>query len=298
MAVLLCGTAATAGAASSYAPPAGWPALGNMALGLADFDAGAKVRRQGYVKPDTAVVAEYDRVFRDLTVKLGGKRLAAIENDILLQGTADDAEITIGALRAFSLLGPGEIAKQFGKESGLKVTYTKASKPVLLGAGDNSVGVLIRIGTRVGEVRFVFGMVRIGQINSFFYFASLPRGKVGIPEAKRLARLSVAHIRATLVPASTAPPTITGTAQAGQTLNALPGTWLSFPTSYAYQWQRCDTSGANCQPIVNATGLTYVVAPEDVGATITIVVTAQNPYGTGTATSTATTVVTAAPSTP
>src|SRR5439155_14534339 len=52
-------------------------------------------------------------------------------------------------------------------------------------------------------------------------------------------------------PANTSPPTISGTAQQGQTLTAANGSWTNSPTSYAYQWQRGDSRGANCNPIAS-----------------------------------------------
>jgi hypothetical protein len=266
-----------------------------MAVSPEDLGAGAKVKRQGYVRPDKDSLAEYDREFRELTVKLGGKRLTGIEDDVTLLRTTDDADVLIDSLRLGVGLASDELGKSFAKESGIKVTYTKIGKATQLGVGDNSVAAVIRIGTRLGELRIVIGVVRVGQIDSAFYFVGLPRGKVGIPDAKLLARRTVAHIRATLVPANTAAPTISGTAQAGQTLSALPGTWLSFPTGYTYQWQRCDVAGANCMALPGATSLTYVPTHDDVGATLEVVVTAQNPYGTATATTASTGVVAATP---
>ena len=42
-------------------------------------------------------------------------------------------------------------------------------------------------------------------------------------------------------PANTSPPSISGTAQAGQTLSADPSTWSGTPPiSYTYQWRRCN----------------------------------------------------------
>jgi thermitase len=83
----------------------------------------------------------------------------------------------------------------------------------------------------------------------------------------------------TLPPVNTAPPTIAGTAQMGQSLNASTGSWSESPTGYAYQWQRCDTTGANCSPISAATAQTYTVGAADLGKTLRAAVTASNGAG-------------------
>jgi PKD repeat protein len=100
-------------------------------------------------------------------------------------------------------------------------------------------------------------------------------------------------------PVNTSPPTISGTAQSGQTLTANPGTWTGTqPISYGYQWQRCDSGGANCAPISGATTSTYVVGSGDVGSTLRVAVTATNSVGSATATSNATAVVQSASAPP
>jgi hypothetical protein len=97
------------------------------------------------------------------------------------------------------------------------------------------------------------------------------------------------------VPANTALPTIPGTAQSGQTLSATNGTWTEGPTGFAYQWQRCDKTGANCSAISGATAQTYAAGLSDVGSTLRVAVTASNSVGPSAPASSAQTAVVTAP---
>ena len=85
------------------------------------------------------------------------------------------------------------------------------------------------------------------------------------------------------VPVNTAPPSlsVSGSAVQGQALTALDGSWTNSPTSFAHQWQRCDASGSNCMPILEATGQTYTLTAADVGSTVRVQETASNEAGTG-----------------
>jgi hypothetical protein len=86
-------------------------------------------------------------------------------------------------------------------------------------------------------------------------------------------------IKAPPAPANTALPTITGTAALGQVLTAHNGSWSNEPTSFSYQWLRCDSTGANCVEIAEATASTYTLAQADVGSTLRVAVTATNTGG-------------------
>jgi hypothetical protein len=101
---------------------------------------------------------------------------------------------------------------------------------------------------------------------------------------------------ATGAPANTAPPTISGTPQQGQTLTGHAGGWTGAqPTRFGNQWQRCNSGGTACAPISGATGKRYTVARRDIGHTIRLKETATNAAGSSSSSSAATAVVTAAP---
>ncbi len=79
-------------------------------------------------------------------------------------------------------------------------------------------------------------------------------------------------------------PTVSGLLYDGQELVATTGTWSdvidvavsgSSLISYTYQWQRADNqSGANTTTITGATNATYLLASEDIGFSVRVVVTA------------------------
>jgi len=81
------------------------------------------------------------------------------------------------------------------------------------------------------------------------------------------------------VPVSQGSPAINGGEAVGQHLTAFNGGWTGDPTGYAYQWLRCDASGANCTSIPGATGSTYTLTGADAGNTIRLQVIASNSGG-------------------
>lgn len=75
-------------------------------------------------------------------------------------------------------------------------------------------------------------------------------------------------------------PTIAGTRIEGQTLSEAHGLWTNNPTSYSYQWQRCDGAGSSCLSITGVTGSSYTLTSADVGSTMRVQETATNSEGT------------------
>lgn len=97
-------------------------------------------------------------------------------------------------------------------------------------------------------------------------------------------------------PASTSLPTISGTAQVGQTLTATNGAWSNAPASFAYQWLRCNGGGNSCASVANGTQQTYTLVGADAGRTMRVRVTATNADGSSSAQSAQTALVAAASS--
>ncbi|MCW2993287.1 MAG: hypothetical protein JWQ18_782, partial [Conexibacter sp.] len=68
-------------------------------------------------------------------------------------------------------------------------------------------------------------------------------------------------------------PWMSGATAVGQTLTAMPGTWLQLAATFSYAWLRCDALGAGCAPIAGATATTYVPTAADRGHRLVLSVT-------------------------
>jgi PKD domain/Carboxypeptidase regulatory-like domain len=81
------------------------------------------------------------------------------------------------------------------------------------------------------------------------------------------------------VPTKIAPPTISGTARQSDSLTEAHGTWTNAPTSFEYQWSRCDAAGNGCATIPGAQGAEYVPVGADVGHRLRVSESAVNAGG-------------------
>jgi hypothetical protein len=85
---------------------------------------------------------------------------------------------------------------------------------------------------------------------------------------------------ATKGPRNTVAPSVTGSAVQGSQLTATAGTWTGSGTvAYAYQWYRCDATGAHCSSIHGATLASYKPVAQDVSHTIGLTVNATDTAG-------------------
>lgn len=84
---------------------------------------------------------------------------------------------------------------------------------------------------------------------------------------------------------NTTRPSISGVPRVGQQLTADEGTWTNAPTSFVFQWLRCDVDGTNCARIQVAQSKNYQVRTSDIGSRLRVRVIAVNSSGSAAAVS-------------
>jgi fibronectin-binding autotransporter adhesin len=80
-------------------------------------------------------------------------------------------------------------------------------------------------------------------------------------------------------PALRAGPSISGTAEQGQTLTEIGARWVVPPALITRQWYLCDSSTNDCAAIAGATAQSYVPTAADVGGYVQVLETASNAGG-------------------
>jgi hypothetical protein len=109
-------------------------------------------------------------------------------------------------------------------------------------------------------------------------------GATGGSGSQVVYSLATIPVRAVTGPVATAPPTVSGFSREGQKLTGRPGSWSgSGAIRYAFQWFRCDATGAHCSSVHGATGASYTLVARDVGKTLGLTVRATDATGTTTA---------------
>jgi hypothetical protein len=135
-------------------------------------------------------------------------------------------------------------------------------------------------GTTTEGIGYAYDSVANSRAYNTNAYSAGPTNPFGsLTKDSRQASIYASYTPITSLPLNSVPPSISGTAQSGQTLSADPGIWSGAPTSYGYQWERCDTTGANCSPIAGATAQRYPLGASDAGFTMRVSVTAANAAG-------------------
>jgi hypothetical protein len=268
--VLVAALALVAGASAAS------PNVAAMNLQAADVP-GAKVVSQRAVK-EMGYSAAYVRTFR-FSVPSGSSRLVGVAAETKLAPSASVAASDVSV-----------VEKAFRSTSGRKLFIATIAqganvkpKAVILGAfrkvAGYDQGFEVPVSVLVKGKRYYENLVymRLDRVAVFMAEAGLRPITAGA--TGKFAIAIAGHIGTELAPILVSPPTVTGTAQQGQTLTATPGTWTAPDATFTYQWQHCDAAGANCVDIAGATTQTYAVTPADAGTTLVVVVTASNRFG-------------------
>jgi hypothetical protein len=118
------------------------------------------------------------------------------------------------------------------------------------------------------------------------------------PTGRHVNYSYIGYFAIPLTPAPAGTPEITGSAVAGQVLAASVGSWTHEPTSFAYQWQTCDSLGANCKDLPGERTSTHLLSNQDAGDTMRVIVSASNVAGDAQAISEPSRVVQSRPASP
>ncbi len=220
----------------------------------------------------------------------GSARIVYVRSEVLLGSTLEQAVLDFGgAMRTFQAKsGRNALASALASTAHVKTKAVVVGKLKTPKLGDHAFEVPLSV---KGKTSRVYGTLLYLQLDRTIVIEIVDGLRPVGAASERLVRRSVSHISTALRPLSLTPPTITGTAQQGQTLTAVPGTW-NVPATDAYQWQRCDATGANCVDISGAASSTYAVSAGDAGATLRVVDTGTARFGTVAAQSAVTAAVT------
>jgi RHS repeat-associated protein len=167
---------------------------------------------------------------------------------------------------------------EYDKEGKLRAEWDPRISPLKTTYGYDSAGHITAV-TQPGQQPWLitYGTIAGDLRNGRTLAVKRPEAKAGVGTG--------------IAPKDTAVPSISGTVAVGSTLTLSNGTWSNSPLTYAYQWENCNISGAECSPIAGATNSSYIVYPSNVGHKLVGRVWATDSDGSGEAVSTATTSV-------
>ena len=269
---------------SAAATPPPGPSPETLVLVPSDFGPGAKVAVDTSLKLQGLPI--FLRVFKG--AKLGGQPLLFALGAVIPEDDADKAasDFSVMVTEMGLKSGRAEFANAWGAEFVLGTNTSSHGKSKLV-IEKTVVGLSVRLGpdafrlpvtfvTNVGTLKLAIAVAQADRAVGIIELAAPYGKKLAGGQVDRIVSDEKQHLRVAFTVANTAPPTITGTPQQGQTLSVNIGAWTGAPSAFAYAWSRCDTTGNACAPIAGATASSYVPGPADTGATIRVGVSASN----------------------
>ena len=250
---------------------------------------GAKVASQGAFKVK-GYIAAYHREF-GFSAPSGSARLVELVAITQLASSASVAAADVSSAEnpLRSSAGRKRFAASIAKQVKLKPKAVIVGALRKVPAYDEGFELPVSIPVKGKRVYENFIILRLDRV--FVTIFEVGLRPISAATTAKYTTAIAGHIGTELAPIDVSPPTVTGTAVQGQTLTAAPGTWSAADATFTYQWQHCDAAGANCADVAGATAQTYAVTAADVGSTLVVVVKATDRFGSPTAPSVATAVV-------
>jgi type II secretory pathway pseudopilin PulG len=276
------------------------PALSSLVLSPADFRSGAA----GAAQASTTVGGQpaFVRVFNS-GVRIGTAPLLGAVSLVMLEPEAAIASADFADLNgtAQSRAGRQALAKAWAIDfvKGAKVgSHGKAKltvKQTVVGApvevGSNAFRLPLTIKTNLGTMRISLEVAQTDRVLAIVVLMGRLNGRLDASDAAHALAAAQQHLQEAFTVANTTAPTISGSQTQGQVVSVDEGNWTGTPSAFGYSWSRCDTSGANCAPIADATTNTYTVTAADAGSTLRVTVTGTNSFSSQQGVSSATAVV-------
>ena len=264
------------------------PNVAGMMLTTTDFS-GAKIVSQGKVTKG-GYLAAYQRTLR-LATPYGRSAIIGIQSEGMVGKDSKQIATDLAVVQQVFKSKEGRAGFVAGIAAKVHVTSAAVRLSTLrhprIGDGALEQPLSIDLGTARTYESLLY--LRLDRV--LVLLVSVGTHPIAATDSAALGRLVVGHVRQQLIPVNVKPPTVTGTADLGQTLTATPGTWSNSDVVFTYQWQRCDPSGQTCNDIDGETQSTYGVVGADAGFTLRVVVTATDRFGAPTADSDVTALV-------
>lgn len=274
-----CAAAALSAHAAATDLPFGTPDPSAIALHAADFRSGATDASHSTIPGTFPLVAGYENVVR-FTPPYGVSKYVRVDSTALVETD------TVNAVYEYAQLvhkyTSAAFRKQVARIAGVpKGVTTIAFKPRSLGYLDSTleIGFVVSV-PRKAPVHVSVELLRMYRV--VVSNIAIGSGKVmTVHDAKVFVGWEGIDIAPRIAPALAIEPTVSGTAQVGQTLTATQGTWIQIgpPATYSYQWEHYDAASTLYTPIPGATGVSYVLQSTDVDQNVCVAVIATTRYG-------------------
>jgi hypothetical protein len=286
-AVVVVAFAAAAVAAWAAGSPVEGPQLETMALSTSDFSRGAAVAQEGFRPASPPVVAHFFRIFHS-GARLARQRLLGVTSSVYVLDSTGTAGVGFLQIQGelTSAAGRRAIAAEVKKNVATSTRGAVRVKTVTFGRlvhfrdPQGAFVVSMMLHTNHGTIQLGIVGILLDRAVGLVELDGYPRQRISVNTAQAAATKLEQHFEVAFQIRNVIAPTITGTPKLGTTLTADRGRWAGGPSSYTYQWNHCDASGANCTPLAGATGQTYVPGTADAGTTINVTVTARNTVST------------------